>query len=106
MLTATTAHNADLITSLIQLLDFVLKSVVMERDTHPVVMTETTMMETDAAKIAELKSDSHVMEDLPTLPTLAAQPFPLPFLSKKEDNHTCMAKSFLTSDSTIFLKIS
>lgn len=54
--------NADLTTLLMSNQHFVLKFVVMERDTLHNAMTETTSMVTDAAKIAELKSVSHATE--------------------------------------------
>lgn len=59
---ATIALNADLITLLMPNPDFVSKSVVMEKDTLLNVMMETTSMVMDAAKIADLKSDSHASE--------------------------------------------
>lgn len=47
--------NADPTMLLIQRLDFVLKSAVMERDILQNVMTETTSMVMDAARTAESK---------------------------------------------------
>jgi hypothetical protein len=56
--------NVDLIIIFIQQVDFVLKSVVMEKDILLVVMMVIILMETDVAEIVKFKLDSHVMEDL------------------------------------------
>lgn len=88
------ALNADLTTRLTPNLDFALKSVVMERDTLLNVMMETTSMVTDAAKIAELKSDSHVSE-VRQLPETHAVPFShQPSQLKTEANPDFTERSF------------
>ena len=64
---------------------FVFKFVVMERDILQLVMMVITLMETDAAKIVELKSASHAMEVHQTARIFAAQDCQLPLLLNQED---------------------
>ena len=74
-------------------LDFVLKFVVMEKDILQNVMTEITLMVTDAVKIADSKLVSHAMEDLQALKTLVLPQFQLFFQLKTEDNQGYSEKS-------------
>ena len=91
---ATNVLNADLTTLLTPNPGFAFKSVVMERDTLLNVMMETTSMVTDAAKIAELKSDSHASE-VRQLPETRAVPFShQPSQLKTEVNQDFTERSF------------
>lgn len=88
------ALNADLTTISMQGLDFVLKFVVMERDTLLNVMMETTLTVMDAARIAKSKSASHVTE-VHQLPETHAAPFShQPFQLKTEVNQDFTERSF------------
>jgi hypothetical protein len=86
--------NADPTTLLMLRLDFVLKSVVMERDTPLNVMMETTSTVTDVAEIVESKSDSHATE-VHQLPETHAVPFSHQlFQFKTEVNQDFTERSF------------
>lgn len=74
-------------------LDFVLKFVVMEKDILQTVMTEITLMVTDAVKIVNFKLVSHVMGDLQALKTPVLLQFQLYFQLKTEDNQDYLEKS-------------
>ena len=82
--------------------DFVLKSVVMERDTLLNVMMETTLMGMDVQRIVTSKLDSHVMVDHQALKTAVQPFFQLPSQLKTEVNQDFMEKSFLMSDLTTY----
>jgi len=75
-------------------LDFVLKFVVMERDTLLNVMMETTLMVTDAQKIVTLRLDSHVMAVHQALKTAVQLFFHLSSQLKTEVNQDFMERSF------------
>lgn len=85
-------------------LAFVLKFVVMERDTLLNVMMETTLMVMDVQKIVTLKSDSLVMAVHQALKTVVQLFFQLPFQFKTEVNQDFTERSFSTSDLTIYQK--
>lgn len=90
----TTVLNVDPITLLMPNLDFVLKYVVMERDTLLNAMMETTSMVMDVAEIAELKSAPHATV-VHQPPEIAAAPFShQPFQSKTEVNQDFTERSF------------
>ncbi len=74
-------------------LDFVLKFVVMEKDILQTVMTEITLMVTDAVKIVNSKLVSHAMGDLQALKTPVLLQFQLYFQLKTEDNQDYLEKS-------------
>lgn len=91
---ATIVLNVDLTTLLTLSLDFVLKFVVMERDTLLNAMMETTSIVMDAARIAELKSASHASV-VRQLPEIHAAPFShQPFRLKTEVNQDFTERSF------------
>lgn len=92
--------NADQTTLWMLNQDFVLKFVVMEKDTLLNVMMVTTLMEMDVQKIVTLKLDSHVMVDHQALKTAVQPFFQLPSQLKTEVNQDFMEKSFLMLDLT------
>lgn len=85
-------------------LAFVLKFVVMERDTLLNVMMEIMSMVMDVQRIATSKLDSLVMVVHQALKTVVQLFFHLPFQLKTEVNQDFTERSFLTSDSTIYQK--
>jgi hypothetical protein len=90
---ATIVLNADRTTLSMPRPDFVLNSVVMERDTLLNVMMETTLMAMDAARTAESKSVSHATE-VHQLPKTHALPFSQqPFQLKTKANQDFTERS-------------
>lgn len=75
-------------------LDFVLKFVVMERDTLLNVMMETMLMVMDVQKIVTLRLDSHVMAVHQALKTAVQLFFHLSSQLKIEVNQDFMERSF------------
>jgi hypothetical protein len=91
---ATTVLNADPIMFLMPRADFVLKFVVMPRDTLHNVMMEITSMVMGAAGIAESKSDSHATV-VHQAPEMLAAPFcHQPFRLKTEVNQDFSERLF------------
>jgi hypothetical protein len=84
--------NVDLIIIFIQLVDFVLKSVVMVKDILLVVMMVIILMEMDVVEIVKYKSDSHVMEDHHLQKIHVHQYYQLKYHFKIEDNQDFMEK--------------
>lgn len=83
-------------------LAFVLKFVVMERDTLLNVMMETTLTVMDVQRIVTLKLDSLAMVVHQVLKTVVQLFFQVPFQLKTEVNQDFSERSFLTSDLTIY----
>lgn len=78
--------NVDLTILLTLKLGFVLKYVVMEKDTLQNAMMEITLMAMDAAETVKLKLDFHAMVALQAQKIFAALNYQQPSQSKIEDN--------------------